>query len=165
MEIEIANLTPEHWEAVGKIYLEGIATGQATLETTAPSWESWDAGHLPFARPVALLAGIVRGWAAVSPVSSRTVYAGVAETSVYVAQDCRGQGVGDALLEQLIAESEKNGIWMLQASLFPENEASSALHKRYGFRSVGRRERIGKLNGVWRDTLLLERRSQTVGID
>jgi L-amino acid N-acyltransferase YncA len=160
MELQIVTLTPEHWNQVREIYREGLRTGQATFETTAPSWEKWDAGHLPIARLLGISSEMVKGWAALSPVSARAVYAGVAEVSVYVGEQWRGQGVGRALLEALIDESEKNGIWTLQASIFPENEGSIALHKSCGFREIGRRERIGKLNGIWRDTVLLERRSR-----
>lgn len=146
------------WEAVRAIYLEGLRTGHSTFETEAPSWETWDEGHLQSPRLVARSADRVQGWAVLSPVSRRHVYRGVAELTVYVAQDARGQGIGRALLEALIAESEKTGIWTLQASIFPENTASVALHLRCGFREVGRRERIGMLAGDWRDTLLFERR-------
>ena len=151
------------WPVVRAIYLEGIATGEATFETEAPSWEEWDAAHLSFARLLARAGDNVSGWAALSPVSRRKAYAGVAEVSVYVAAHSRGKGVGRALLKRLILESEENGIWTLQAAVFPENAATLALHKRCGFREVGRRERISKLNGNWRDTILLERRSKTVG--
>ena len=153
------------WPAIRGIYLEGIATGLATFETEAPSWETWDAAHLSFGRVVARRTGEVLGWAALSPVSQRKAYAGVAEVSVYVAESSRGKGVGRALLDQLIRDSEQNGIWTLQAAVFPENAATMAVHKRCGFREVGRRERISKLNGNWRDTILLERRSKTVGAD
>jgi L-amino acid N-acyltransferase YncA len=150
---------------VRAIYLEGIATGEATFETQAPSWGEWDAAHLSFARLVARAGYNVSGWAALSPVSRRKAYAGVAEVSVYVAAHSRGKGIGRALLKRLIQESEQNGIWTLQAAVFPKNAATLALHKRCGFREVGRRERISKLNGSWRDTILLERRSKTVGVD
>jgi L-amino acid N-acyltransferase YncA len=153
------------WLEVKQIYLDGIATGHATFEKEAPGWESWNDAHLAYARLVARAGDDVKGWAALSPVSSRCVYAGVAETSVYVAGDSRGQGIGRALLEALIHEAESNGVWTLQAAMFPENSGSIELHKALGFREVGRHERIGRLNGVWRDTLLLERRSATVGID
>ncbi len=153
------------WEDVRAIYMEGLATENATFETEAPAWELWDAGHLPFARLVAREGDWIKGWAALSPVSSRRVYAGVAEVSVYVGEEFRGEGIGGALLEALIEESEKNGVWTLQASIFPENAASIRLHKACGFREVGRRERVGKLRGRWRDTVLLERRSQVVGVD
>ncbi|HEY9284015.1 MAG TPA: GNAT family N-acetyltransferase [Pyrinomonadaceae bacterium] len=152
------------WEQVRAIYLEGIATGHATFETDAPPWEGWDARHLPQPRLVARGAEEVLGWAALSPVSNRRVYAGVAEVSVYVGAGGRGRGVGRALLEALIDESERGGIWTLQAGIFPENAASARLHLRCGFREVGRRERIGRLHGVWRDTLLFERRSKVVGV-
>ena len=160
MKIEIRPLWAEDWEAVRSIYLDGIATGQATFETSAPSWASWDSEHLASSRFVAVSDQTCAGWAALSPVSSRLVYAGVAEVSIYVASRFRGQGIGRALLARLIEDSERNGIWTLQASIFSENVASSALHKSCGFRQVGVRERIGKLKGVWRSTVLFERRSQ-----
>lgn len=150
------------WEQVRSIYLEGIAAGNSTFETDAPSWEAWDAGHHQFARLVMRNREKVLGWAALSPVSKRSAYRGVAELTVYVTASARGQGVGRALLEALINESEKNGIWTLQASIFPENAASVKLHVACGFREVGKRERIATLNGVWRDTLLFERRSKFV---
>jgi phosphinothricin acetyltransferase len=161
--VTIRQLEATDWQQVRAIYLQGIATGQATFETEPPSWDDWDATHLQFARLVALADGELCGWAALSPVSKRAAYAGVAEVSVYVAEDFRKQGLGLKLLQRLIAESEQHGIWTLQASVFPENTATVALHKRCGFREVGRRERIGRLNGVWRDTMLLERRSEVVG--
>jgi L-amino acid N-acyltransferase YncA len=164
MGIPIEEMRPSDWPRVREIYLQGIAGGEATFETEAPSWETWDANHLPFARFVAGVAGVI-GWAALSPVSSRRAYAGVAETSVYVGSDTRGTGVGRQLLEALISASEQNGIWTLQAVMFPQNIASVALHQSCGFLEVGRRERISKLNGVWRDTILLERRSARVGLD
>jgi L-amino acid N-acyltransferase YncA len=160
--IQIRTLICDDWEHVRSIYLEGIATSQATFETRAPSWANWDSAHLPAPRLVAISEEHVVGWAALSPVSSRAVYAGVAEVSVYVGNDSRGQGVGKVLLESLLVDSERNGIWTLQATIFPENVASRNLHKSCGFREVGRRERIGKMNGVWRDTILLERRSKVV---
>jgi phosphinothricin acetyltransferase len=163
-KFQIRNLTPGDWQAVCSIYLEGIATGQATFETQAPSWADWDRKHLPAPRLVAVSGELMAGWAALSPVSSRAVYAGVAETSVYIGSNWRGKGVGRTLLRQLVAESEENGIWTLQASIFPENLASVALHKACGFREIGRRELIGKMNGIWRDTLLLERRSRVTGV-
>jgi phosphinothricin acetyltransferase len=166
MKFLIERMLPGHWERVRAIYLEGLATGDATFETEAPEWERWDAGHLPCCRLVALEGGgRVAGWAALSPVSARKVYAGVAEVSVYVAEEFRGAGAGRALLEALIGESEAGGVWTLQAGIFPENESSVALHKSGGFREVGRRERIGRLGGRWRDTLLLERRSRVTGAD
>jgi len=164
-ELEIIKMRAADWEQVRAIYLEGIATGHATFETGAPSFEQWDQAHLPFARLVARQGDALAGWAALSPVSQRCVYGGVAEISVYVSDLHRGLGVGRKLLEALINESEQNGIWTLQAGIFPENVGSLALHQRCGFREVGRRERIGKMNGAWRDAILLERRSMTVGID
>jgi phosphinothricin acetyltransferase len=161
--LAIEGMRPGDWPQVREIYLEGIATGHATFETDAPSWEVWGDAHLGFARLVARDGRKIPGWAALSPVSRRQAYAGVAEVSVYVAANDRNAGVGRALLEALITESEKNGIWMLQAVVFPENAATIALHLRCGFREVGRRERIGKLNGMWRDTILLERRSLLIG--
>ena len=162
-EIQIRNLCEADWPAVRAIYLEGIATGQATFETAAPAWNEWNATHLPAPRIVAVSNEEVVGWAALVRVSARAVYAGLAEVSVYVANGARGMGVGRALLEKLIVDSEAADIWTLQASIFPENGASLALHKSCGFRKVGRRERIGKMKGVWRDTILLERRSGEAG--
>jgi len=147
------------WEQVRAIYLEGVRSGHSTFETEAPSWEKWDEGHLQIPRLVMRDGKTVLGWAALSPVSKRHVYRGVAEVTVYVSESVRGKGIGRTLLEALIDESEKNGIWMLQASIFPENAPSVQLHLRCGFREVGRRERIAMLNGVWRDTLLFERRA------
>ena len=141
------------------IYEQGIAGGQATFETEPPSWDDWDRTHLEGHRLVALQDGELVGWAALSPVSERCVYAGVAENSVYVADSAQGRGVGKALLEELIARAERNGIWTIQTGIFPENEASLALHERCGFRVVGARERLGQHHGVWRDVVLMERRS------
>ena len=165
MDYIVDDMKADDWAGVRSIYLEGIATGVATFETGAPAWEKWDAGHLQKMRLVARdVNDVILGWAAVSPVSDRCVYGGVAEVSVYVGEGGRGRGVGRVLLQALIEASERNGIWTLQAGVFPENAASIKLHLRCGFREVGRRERIGKLNGIWRDTLLLERRSEHVGI-
>jgi L-amino acid N-acyltransferase YncA len=158
MVFEITSMLDDDWEQVRQIYREGVETGQATFETTTPEFNEWQSSHLPFGRLVARTGSLVKGWAALSPVSRRAAYAGVAETSVYVGQAYRGNGIGRSLLQALVEESERNGIWTLQAVMFPENEASLALHRSCGFREVGRRERISKLNGVWRDTLLLERR-------
>jgi phosphinothricin acetyltransferase len=165
MTLRIDPMEPADWPAVREIYLEGIATGHATFETQAPTWEVWDASHICGARLVARRSETVSGWAALSPVSARAVYAGVAEVSVYVAQSQRERGLGRQLLEALIAASEAIGIWSLQAAMFPENAGSVALHRRCGFRAVGRRERIARLDGRWRDTILLERRSRKIGID
>jgi phosphinothricin acetyltransferase len=162
MKLEITKLQPAHWDKVREIYVDGLGTGLASFETEAPSWAQWDAAHLSSVRLVALSDGVVTGWAALSPVSARPVYAGVAEVSVYIGEAWRGEGIGRALLERLVLESEQNGIWTLQASIFPENQPSIVLHKSCGFREVGRRERIGRLNGAWRDTILMERRSDLV---
>ncbi|MFN2498361.1 MAG: N-acetyltransferase family protein, partial [Pyrinomonadaceae bacterium] len=164
-KVEIRALGEADWPAVRAIYLEGIATGHATFETEAQPWDAWDTTHFPAPRLVAVSDERVVGWAAVGRSSTRAAYAGVAEVSVYVANGARGLGVGRALLRQLISDSESNDIWTLQANIFPENTASLALHKLCGFSEVGRRERIGKMKGVWRDTILLERRSDKVGID
>jgi len=154
----------EHWPEVLRIYLEGIATGNATFEVEAPSWEKWDGSHLPNCRLIAQEESKILGWAALSPVSSRRVYAGVVEVSAYVAEAARGKGIGKSLLSALIESSEDCGVWTLQAGIFPENAASITLHKSLGFREVGRRERIGKMGEAWRDVVLLERRSAKVGI-
>jgi len=159
MAIEIDKLLENDWESVRRIYLEGIASGNATFETDAPDWGSWDSTHLKTPRLVARRLDDVIGWAALSPVSRRQVYAGVAEVSVYVAGNAQGIGVGRQLLIALIEQAERSGIWTLQAGIFPENQASIALHRVCGFREVGRRERIGKLGDVWRDVILMERRS------
>ena len=161
--IHIEPMRPEDWPAVREIYLEGIATGNATFEQTAPAWEQWAAGHLPNARFVARTIGDLLGWAALSGVSSRCVYAGVAEVSIYIAERARGCGVGGQLMARLVADSEAAGIWTLQAGIFPENVASIALHERAGFRIVGTRERLCQMNGRWRDVVLMERRSAAVG--
>ncbi len=163
--MEITSLLPQHWEAVKKIYEEGIATGNATFQTSAPSWEEWDAAHSAKPRLVAVENNEVLGWAAITPVSGRCVYAGVAEVSVYVSAAARGKGVGKQLLNALIEQSETQNFWTLQAGIFPENIASIALHHSLGFRTIGTREKIGKMKGIWRDTVLLERRSDKTGIE
>jgi L-amino acid N-acyltransferase YncA len=165
MDLMIDALTPADWEQVRAIYLDGIATGQATFEVEAPTWEEWDAAHHLFARLAALVGGRLAGWAALSPVSRRRCYAGVAEASVYVAAAQRGQGVGGRLLLALIAASERHGIWTLQGATLAENEPSLRLQRSCGFRELGRRERIAQLHGVWRDTVLTERRSAVVGLE
>ena len=157
----VRDLRPEDWPQVSAIYEDGIATGNATFETAAPAWEVWDAAH-PEHRLVAELGGEVAGWAALAPVSGRPCYRGVAEESVYVAAWARGRGVGRELLEALLARADAAGIWTLEAGIFPENRASVRLHLVCGFRIVGVRERLGQLGGVWRDVLLLERRSPVV---
>lgn len=151
------------WPRVREIYEDGIASGHATFEVEAPGWDAWDRDHLPHSRLAGEADGRILGWAALSPVSDRCVYGGVAEVSVYVAEDGRGRGVGTTLLRELVAASEREGVWTLQAGIFPENEASLRMHATCGFRVVGRREKLGVLAGEWRDVLLLERRSETVG--
>jgi len=165
MTTVIEAMSPADWDAVGAIYLEGIATGQATFETEPPSWDRWNAEHHPYARLVARADGQIVGWASLSPASRRRCYGGVAEISVYVAAAFRGRGIGRQLLLRLIEESERHGIWTLQGATFPENQASLRLQKACGFREIGRRERIAQLNGVWRDTVLTERRSPVVGVE
>ena len=160
----VEELTPDHWPQVAAIYQDGISSGDATYETEVPSWEVWDANHFPHSRLVARVSGKIAGWAALSPVSKRPVYQGVAEVSVYVASTAQGRGVGTTLLGALVAASERNGVWTLQAGIFPENEVSLHLHKKHGFREVGRRERIGLLAGTWRDVILMERRSRVAGV-
>lgn len=163
-ECILDDMNYEDWEQVRLIYLEGIATGHATFEEDAPTWAKWNAGHLSECRIVARSGDTVRGWAALSRVSNRKVYEGVAEISIYVGGNSRGEGLGRRLLTALVAAAEKHGLWTLQAGIFPENKASIDLHRSCGFREVGKRERIGKMNGVWRDTVLFERRSQISGI-
>jgi len=154
----------EHWPDVKAIYESGIATGNATFQTGAPAWEEWDAAHIKTCRLVAVEQDEILGWAALTPVSGRCVYAGVAEVSIYISESARGKGLGSILLNALVAESEQHNFWTLQAGIFPENVASIRLHEACGFRMVGRREKIGQMLGVWRDTVLLERRSNTVGV-
>jgi L-amino acid N-acyltransferase YncA len=155
----IRDLEERDWPAVKAIFEEGVATRSATFEMEAPSWEDWDGAHLS-PRLVAEEDGDVVGWAALMPYSARECYRGVAESSVYVAERARGRGVGRALMERLVSASEEAGFWTLQAGVFPENEESLALHRRCGFREVGVRERIGRLDGEWKDVVLLERRSE-----
>ena len=160
--ITVEALTAGDWPAVSAIYADGIATRGATFETEVPSWDAWDAAHLDAHRLVARSDGGVLGWAALSAYSDRCAYTGVAEVSVYVAEGARGRGVGRTLLEALIESAEAAGIWTLQAGVFPENLASLNLHRACGFRVVGVRERIGQLDGEWRDVVLLERRSKEI---
>ncbi len=162
-KIAIRPMVDSDWKAVSKIYEDGIATGFATFEKSIPSFESWNDAHIDSCRLLATENETVLGWAALSPVSSRCVYGGVAEVSVYVSQNSRGKGVGKLLMKSLISESEKVGIWTLQSGIFPENVGSIQLHEKVGFRFLGKRERIGKLNGEWKDNLLFERRSDLVG--
>jgi phosphinothricin acetyltransferase len=157
-------MRPEDWGAVRAIYLEGIASGNATFEQSAPDWPDWNQGHLKCCRLVARLENEIVGWTALSPVSRRSVYAGVAEFSIYVAERAQRRGIGSTLLQALIDAAEREGIWMLQSGIFPENMASVELCRRFGFRVVGTRERIGCMNGRWRDVVLLERRSAIAGV-
>jgi L-amino acid N-acyltransferase YncA len=157
--VAIRRMGPGDWPHVASIYAAGIATRNATFETAVPEWAEWDAAHLADHRFVAAHGARVVGWVALTGYSDRCCYAGVADLSVYVDPAAQGRGVGRSLLEQVVANAEAAGIWTLQAGIFPENEASLALHRRCGFRLVGTRERIGQLDGVWRDVLLLERRS------
>ena len=170
MNLVIEKMKPADWPRVRQIYLEGINTGHATFEAEVPDWPEWDAHHLREPRLVAIINHELAGWAALRPVSARKVYAGVAEVSIYIGEDYRGQGIGSALLNALIVASEQEGIWTLQAGIFPENQASINLHLQHGFQILGRRKKIGKMTfgelaGVWRDVILLERRSKLVGID
>lgn len=159
----IKKLLPEHWEAVKNIYELGIATGVATFETKAPDWETWDENHLPHSRLILEYDQRVAGWIALSPVSGRCVYGGVAEISIYIHPACKGLGLGYVLMHELIKESEVNGIWTLQAGIFEENKASIRLHEKSGFRKIGYREHLGKLNEQWHNIILFERRSKIVG--
>lgn len=162
MSLTLAPLEPRHWEAVRRIFQDGIDAGVATFEEAPPDWKGWNTAHRSDCRLVALAGDTVVGWAALSPVSARAAYAGVAEVSVYVAQGRQGQGVGRMLLEALVDAAEAAGIWTLQAVVFPQNAVSLRLHRQAGFREVGRRERIARLRGAWQDTVLLERRSPTI---
>jgi phosphinothricin acetyltransferase len=164
MEILIDEMRPEDWEQVRQIYVEGLATGQATFEVEAPSWEEWNRNHHGHSRLVARHNGRVVAWAALAPVSTRSCYAGVAEVSLYVKKEERGRGVGQRMLQAIIESSERHSIWTLCGATFPENKASIQLQLGCGFRVVGRRERIACHHGVWRDTILTERRSRVVGL-
>lgn len=163
--MEITAIVKEHYPSISRIYKEGIETGHATFETTIPEWEDWDKSKLKHSRLAAIVDDTVVGWAALSPVSNRCVYGGVAEVSIYISNMHKGKGIGTALISKLIDDSEANGIWTLQSGMFPENEATVALHQRFGFRLVGYREKIGKLGNIWRDTIIMERRSKTIGIN
>jgi len=164
MDAVLDALHEKDWQAVRSIYLEGIATGDATFETKVPHWKKWNKGHLMSCRLIARMRDQVVGWAALSPVSRRCAYAGVAEVSIYITASWRGKGIGRLLMQALIDASEKEGIWTLQSSMFPENGASLRLHESCGFRQVGIRERISRLKGTWRDTIIMERRSHVVGL-
>jgi L-amino acid N-acyltransferase YncA len=162
-EIIFRSMRPGDWSSVATIYRQGIETGNATFQTDIPTWDSWDAAHIKNCRIVAAHSEEIIGWAALTPVSGRCVYAGVAEVSVYVSPRYHGQKIGTMLLGKLISESEEAGLWTLQSSIFPENLPSLRIHLNLGFRKVGVRKKIGKMNGIWRDTVLLERRSAITG--
>lgn len=165
MEITIEIMTQKDWTEVARIYEVGIATKNATFQTEAPDWDSWNKAHRQDCRFVATVENRIVGWAALSNVSGRCVYSGVAEVSVYVDTEFRGKGVGDKLMEAMVEESETKGIWTLQAGIFPENTGSLKLHHKHGFRTIGIREHLGKMDATWRDVAMLERRSKTVGIN
>jgi len=162
--MEIEQLTEKHWREVSAIYASGLATGHANFSSQVPGWAEWDNAHLKSCRIVMTDDGKVLGWAALTAISDRCVYAGVAEVSVYMAENARGSGIGKRLLNAIVDESEKNNLWTLEARIFAENLASIKIHQANGFRIVGLRERIGQLNGIWRDTMLLERRSSKIGV-
>ena len=161
-KIDLQRMLEEHWKKVASIYKDGIETGLATFEQEIPSWEIWDNNHLKVCRIIAVLNKKIIGWAALSPVSSRCVYGGIGEVSVYVSRGFRDKQIGEKLLRRLILESEENGLWTIQSGVFPENIASIKLHEKVGFRKIGYREKIGELDGVWKDNILLERRSKLV---
>ncbi|BBF42384.1 phosphinothricin N-acetyltransferase [Lachnospiraceae bacterium KM106-2] len=166
MRYEISKMESKDWEQVRKIYIEGIQTQNATFQTEAPSYESWDQGHLKECRYVARSKDAVLGWIALSPTSSRCCYAGVVEVSIYIGEKYQGMGIGTALMKQVVLDSEKDGIWSLYSAIIKENQASIALHKKCGFREIGTREMISKMpNGIWHDVVLMERRSKVVGIE
>lgn len=166
MDYSIQEMKSENWEDVAKIYMEGINTGKATFQSELPSFEEWDKGHMKVCRLVACNGKNILGWAVLSPTSSRCVYKGVAEVSIYIGEAYRGKGVGKSLLNSLVKASEENGIWSLYSAIIRENESSIAMHKSCGFREIGIREKVAKMpNGVWHDTVLMERRSNVVGIE
>lgn len=160
----IRNFDKKDFSAVKEIYQQGIDTGNATFQTEAKNWDEWNRSMLINCRIVATEKNNILGWASLSPVSSREVYSGVAEVSVYVSKEAQGKGVGNRLLSELISASERHNIWMLQAGIFPENFGSLALHKNNGFRQLGLREKLGQMHGVWRDVILIERRSKLIGL-
>lgn len=163
--MEIRPITKDNFSEVVEIYKQGLATNIATFQNDLPQWEDWNKGHLDFCRISIYENNKMLGWTALTPVSSRCVYAGVAEVSVYIAQKERGKGIGKILLNELIKQSEANGIWMLQSGIFSENQSSIKLHEKCGFRMVGYREKIGKKNGIWKDNILMEYRSKNIGVD
>ena len=165
MDFTIDVMNPSDWQQVRHIYLEGINTGVATFQTEAPSWENWDKGHLDTCRLVARSEEKILGWIALSPTSGRSCYSGVVEVSLYVGDKCKGQGIGTALLNNLIKQSEEVGVWSLYCAIIRENNVSIAAHKKCGFREIGIREKVAKTaDGVWHDVVLLERRSKVVGV-
>ncbi|WP_342597938.1 N-acetyltransferase family protein [Psychrobacillus sp. FSL H8-0483] len=164
-DLKFDEMTASDWQQVQAIFTEGIHTGNATFQTKAPTWEEWDMSHSKECRLVARLNGEVAGWIALSPISSREAFSGVSEVSVYVTHSVTGMRIGSKLLKELVTASEKHGFWTLQSMIFPENEGSIKLHRKFGFEEIGTPKRMGKLNGVWRDVVLLERRSNVVGID
>lgn len=163
MSIEIKHMEPQDWESVSKIYKKGIDAKNATFETEIPTWNQWNDAHIISCRLIATIHNVIVGWAALSPVSIREVYKGVAEVSIYVDIAQSGKGVGFKLLEKLISESEKAGFWTLQSGIFPNNNASLRIHEKLGFRKIGYREKIGKRDGAWHDNILMERRSKIIG--
>ncbi len=163
--VKISGMSSSDWNAIASIYKEGIETGYATFEKEIPTWEKWNNAHVKTCRLVGRINDLIVGWAALSSVSSRCVYGGVAEVSIYISKNHRGKNIGNSLLKELIVESEKNGYWTLQSGVFRENIVSIKLHENNGFRRIGFREKVGKLDGVWKDNILLERRSKIVGID
>lgn len=166
MDYKIDGMVKEDWEEVSKIYLEGINTGKATFQSDIPTWENWNNGHITSCRLVARLGNKVLGWAALSPTSSRCVYEGVAEVSIYIGEEYRGKGIGTALLTNVVKLSEESGFWTLQSGIIRENTASIELHKICGFREIGIREKVAKMNnGKWHDVVLMERRSKVVGVN
>lgn len=163
MEVEFRPMVKDDWDQVSEIFRQGIETQNATFETQVPSWEKWDLAHVQSCRIVATIENVVVGWAALIPVSARKVYAGVGEVSIYISNKYKGLKIGTRLLDRLIEESEQEGFWTLQAGIFTENTASINLHQNLGFRIIGYREKIGQMKGIWRDTVLLERRSKKTG--
>jgi len=165
MKVEINHIEPEDWQEIARIYKQGIATGIATFETEVPTWKQWDDSHIKSCRLAARMGNQLVGWAALSAVSGRCVYGGVAEVSVYVDNESNGKGIGSQLLKSLINESKNEGFWTIQSGIFPQNIASIKLHEKMGFRKIGYREKIGKLHSIWYDNILMERRSKTIGIN